>query len=499
MSDELEKLGSYVGSLPPVSQERLDSGRTSLEEAMNFEAVGTARPSSRAGRGFWTNRGDLRPRRLRWVLVATVIVVLVGSITGALLAGHAPTRHSAAGVGATDHRVLVKLVSDDVSVTIASGSYNMTFNDTATPPTKCSAQDGVGTPTTGEVGAPTTVEGGAQQPCLASPWATTSGYGTVDTNPYAMVAVSHYGSTGVVTTYDNGTDVWEFGGGDYGLNGPGQAGPGAPLSGYAGSVEGSVGLQAGALDMQALASTTGYLDLEATEIQGAQPAGTGTVDGVPVTIYQLSMSGLQDPNLAGLSAEQVKTIRAADAILQETGFSGKTVLVSVDAKGYVHEVKTSYTLSDGSVVTGDTVLSNFGCAGTVLMPGQSGSSSPPVGCVSPDTAAPAESTTTTQPTTPASSTTSTSSPTSTASTPTSVTTSTTTQTPTTGQLTIVPNVIGESVAQAEALLSAAGFESKTQSQSTPSGMAAGTVVAESPGAGSRVAPGSTVELTISSG
>ena len=90
-----------------------------------------------------------------------------------------------------------------------------------------------------------------------------------------------------------------------GLAGPGQAGPGAPLSGYAGSVEGTVGQVTGALDMQGLASGTGYLDLEAREIQGAQPAGTGSVDGVPVTIYKLSESGLQDPDTNGLTSEQV--------------------------------------------------------------------------------------------------------------------------------------------------------------------------------------------------
>ena len=67
------------------------------------------------------------------------------------------------------------------------------------------------------------------------------------------------------------------------------------MSGYAGSVEGTVGQVAGALDMQGLASGTGYLDLEAQEIQGAQPAGTGSVDGVPVTIYKLSESGLARP------------------------------------------------------------------------------------------------------------------------------------------------------------------------------------------------------------
>ena len=214
-----------------------------------------------------------------------------------------------------------------------------------------------------------------------------NGHGTVDTDPYAMVTVSDVGYLGTITLYDNGTDVWEMGGGDYGLSSPGQAGPGAPLSGYAGSVEGTVGQVAGALDMQGLASGTGYLDLEAQEIQGAQPAGRGSVDGVPVTIYKLSESGLQDPGAGGLTPEQVSTIRAADAIIEKSGFAGKTTWISVDSEGYIREQKTQYTLPDGSKVTGDTILSDFGCAGTVLMPGQQGSSAPPLECVSPDHAA----------------------------------------------------------------------------------------------------------------
>jgi sugar lactone lactonase YvrE len=199
-----------------------------------------------------------------------------------------------------------------------------------------------------------------------------------------MVTVTDVGPLGTITLYDNGTDVWEIGGGDYGLAGPGQAGSGAPLSGYAGSVEGTLGQVAGALDMQGLASGTGYLDIEAQEIQGAQPAGTGSVDGVPVTIYKLSESGLLDPDIGGLTPQQSATIRAADAIIASSGFAGKTTWLSVDSEGYIREQKTEYTLPDGSVVTGDTILSNFGCAGTVVMPGQVGSTAPPAGCVSPD-------------------------------------------------------------------------------------------------------------------
>ena len=146
--------------------------------------------------------------------------------------------------------------------------------------------------------------------------------------------------------------------------------------------------------MEGLASGTGYLNLEAQEIQGAQPAGTGSVDGVPVTIYKLSESGLLDPDVSGLTAEQVSTIRAADAIIQKSGFSGKTTWISVDSEGYIREQKTQYTLPDGSMVTEDTILSNFGCAGTVLVPGQSGTSAPPAGCVSPDTLGSPTSTTT---------------------------------------------------------------------------------------------------------
>jgi hypothetical protein len=149
--------------------------------------------------------------------------------------------------------------------------------------------------------------------------------------------------------------------------------------------------------MESLASGTGYMDLEAREIQGTQPAGTGTVDGVPVTIYKLSESGLLDPNVSGLTSEQISTIRAADAIIENGGFAGKTTWVSVDSEGYIREQKTQYTLPDGSMVTEDSILSNFGCAGTVLMPGQAGTSSPPANCVSPDTAG-SPTTTTTPPT-----------------------------------------------------------------------------------------------------
>ena len=337
--------------------------------------------------------GANTPKRRLYLLLGSA--ALVTAVVVPVLIGNKPNTGHLASKGHHSSKRLVELVADDANVTVASGSYDMTYDDTTTPPSNCpqeSSSDGQSV-------------GGSAEPapgCSGYAFSDISGHGTVDTNPYAMVTVGQVGPLGTITLYDNGTNVWEIGGGDYGLAGPGQAGPGAPLSGYASSVEGTLGQQAGALDLQGLASGTGYLDLEAQEIQGATPAGTGTVDGVSVTIYKLSESGLQDPDLTGLTAQQVETIRDADAIIEQSGFSGKTTLVSVDADGYIREERTTYSLSDGSSVTQDTVLSNFGCAGTVLMPDQVGSTAPPPGCVSPDTAGNAvvpETPTTTTPTT----------------------------------------------------------------------------------------------------
>ncbi len=305
-------------------------------------------------------------RTVRWALGLFVVMAVCVALLVPTFGHHAPGH-----VGQPRLRDrLAQLVVDDVNVTVASGSYDMTYSDATTPPTQCPQTDT-----------------DSAAPCWEHSSGTLSpitGHGTVDTNPYAMVMVTNDGPLGTITLYDNGTDVWEMGGGDYGLSAPGQAGPGAPLSGYASSVEGTLGQVEGALDMQGLAGGTGYLDLEAREIQDALPAGSGSVDGVPVTLYKLSESGLQDPDTSGLTSQQVSTIRAADTIIKESGFAGKTTWVSVDTEGYIREQKTQYTLPDGSTVTGDTILSNFGCAGTALMPGQKGSSAPPSGCVSPD-------------------------------------------------------------------------------------------------------------------
>ena len=388
MSDELDEVRRYVHGIDPPDARTVAKVKGRLSSPAVPGGIGPGR----------MNRSR-RVNAIRWA-GALFVVLAVGAALLVPTLGHRTPSHRGGGAHLQDR--LTRLVVDDVSVTVAAGNYDMRFSDTTTPPTQCAGSPQVQLKVGG--GGQTSTDPSVE-PCWTenplppgvstqSTLSTISGHGTVDTNPYAMVTESDVGSLGAITLYDDGTNVWEVGGGNYGLSAPGRAGPGAPLSGYAGSVEGTVGQVQGALDMEGLASGTGYLDLEAHEIQGAQPAGTGSVDGVPVTIYELSESGLQDPDIGGLTSEQVSTIRAADAILESSGFAGKTTWVSVDSEGYIREQKTEYTLPDGSRVSEDTILSNFGCAGTVLMPGQAGTSTPPAGCVSPDTAGPRTSTTT---------------------------------------------------------------------------------------------------------
>jgi hypothetical protein len=150
--------------------------------------------------------------------------------------------------------------------------------------------------------------------------------------------------------------------------------------------------------MGGLSTPTGYLDLDQSMISGANQTGTGTVDGVAVTIYTISIAPGQGENIPGLNAEQAKAIADSDAILKQQGFTGSTVQVSVDASGYIRQTRSVAHFSDGSTTSSESTFSDFGCAGTVLMPGQSGASAPPAGCVSPDTGvAPTTTTTSTDP------------------------------------------------------------------------------------------------------
>jgi hypothetical protein len=369
-----------------------------------------------------------RPRRTTWIVLACVACVAAVSVPVGLalsLSGgpvvppapkqSAPTPQQKAQA---QHTVLSAL-----SATTSSGSYNVSYEfDPATPPTVTTT-----TTTSGctVIGSSSTGPGSAlPEFCTATPnsfsTTTVTGQGTIDTDPFAMVATSDVTGLGMITIRDNGTDIWEFGGGDYGLEpGSNESGPGSTLTGFAGSVEGTLGQRQGALAMGGLSSPTGYLDLDQSMITGADEIGTGTVDGTAVTIYQLSITAAQEANVPDTTAQEAEAIAAANAILASQGYTGTTVQVSIDASGYIRQTRSVAHFTDGSTSSSEAKFSDFGCAGTVLMPGQSGATSSPAGCVSPDTgvAPPAStSTPTSTPTTNSTSTTPTSTPTSTTST-----------------------------------------------------------------------------------
>jgi hypothetical protein len=381
-------------------------------------------PESQEHEGLWFDDapgGSSRRinRRRVWVVAASVACIAALAVPVAVaLSSSGPTAKPTKNASPHLTRgVAERQVISALSATTSSGSFNVSYEfDPPTAPT-------VTTTTTTEVptcnvinvspgegvassaaGGPPPTNPGTSEVCTggsvggpsSSESSVTTGHGTIDTDPFAMVAVSNVAGLGQITLRDNGTDVWEFGGADYGLDpGSSETGPGASLSGFAGLVEGTLGARQGALAMGGLSSPTGYLDLDQSMITGADQTGTGTVDGVPVTIYTISIQPGQGANIPGLNAEQAKAIADSDAILQRNGFTGSTVQVSIDASGYIRQTRSVAHFSDGSTTSSESTFSDFGCAGTVLMPGQTGATAPPAGCVSPDTGVAPSTTTTT--------------------------------------------------------------------------------------------------------
>ncbi len=172
---------------------------------------------------------------------------------------------------------------------------------------------------------------------------------------------------------------------------------GESIASFAGITESTIGTREGAIAMIGLASPTGYLDLYQQDIDGATQTGTSTVGGVPVTVYQVAVDPTELVNDPGITSEESTTASAAISLLKDQGYTGTTDDVSIDATGYIREVTSVAHFSDGGTVTLDVTPSNFGCAGTVLMPGQQGPSDPPANCTSPDTGLPPTTTTTVAP------------------------------------------------------------------------------------------------------
>ena len=213
---------------------------------------------------------------------------------------------------------------------------------------------------------------------------TISGTGTVNLDPLAMVTTASVPGFGEITTRVNTTDVWEQGGGNYGVNAATKAGPGAPLSQFAGLVEGTLGPREGAIAMSSLASPTGYLTLAEQAITSASKVGTGAVAGVPVDVYRVVIDSTKLVDRPDLSAEERKAATEAIALLQREGYDSTTVRLSIDAGGYIRAAHTDVSFADGGAVTADTTFSDFGCAGTVLLPEGPAIVPAASGCASPD-------------------------------------------------------------------------------------------------------------------
>jgi hypothetical protein len=228
--------------------------------------------------------------------------------------------------------------------------------------------------------------------------------------------------------------VWLVSDSDNGLNPQSNDGTGQSLPDFASLTESVLGSREGAVAMMGMASPTGYLNLTQPAITGAAEVGTSTVDGVAVTQYSLAIDPSSLASASNVTSEEASTITAALSVLTAQGYTGIRDLISIDASGFIRESASTVSFSDGGSVTLDGQFSNFGCAGTMLMPGAPGVSSPPANCTSPDTGV-AQTTTSTTPTS-----------TDTSSTSSSTTTSSTTGTPTTvvtpGQSTTPTTVAG---------------------------------------------------------
>jgi hypothetical protein len=334
-----------------------------------------------------------RRRRTSIVLAVAACLALIGVPVGLLAAsGPAPApqasppphHHLTLSEGPAKRSVLAAL-----SATTDSGNFAFSYQLTETP---------YQSSTTTVVGPSCSATSCPPAPVPQS--TEVQGLGTINTNPMAMAASAAISSNGVsglqVGVRVDPTTVWEVGYTDNGLTPSSNDGSGQDLPGFAGLVEGTLGSREGAVAMMGMASPTGYLDLVEPAVSSATEVGTATVDGVAVTQYQLSIDPGSLATAPGTSSEEQSTISAAMQKLTSEGYQTMRDLVSIDASGFIRESASTVTFSDGGRVTLDAHFSNFGCAGTVLMPGQGGVSTAPSGCVSTDTGtAPTTTTTTT--------------------------------------------------------------------------------------------------------
>jgi len=344
--------------------------------------------------GAGSSRKHSNRRRSGMVLGVAACVALIGVPVGLLAASgprpalQASLRHHVTVSGGLAKRSVLAALS----ATTDSGNFAFTYQLNESPYQSGTAIEG---PSCSGTSCPPT-------PVLQS--TQVQGSGIINTNPMAMAASAAVSTNGVsglqVGVRVDPTTVWEVGYADNGLTPASNDAGGNDLPGFAGLVEGTLGPREGAVAMMGMASPTGYLDLVEPAVTSATEVGTSTVDGVAVTQYQLTIDPGSLATAPGTSTEEQSTINAAIQTLTSQGYQTIRDLVSIDGSGFIRESASTVTFSDAGTATLDAHFSNFGCAGTVLMPGQGGDSTPPSGCVSADTGtAPTTSTTSTTTTT----------------------------------------------------------------------------------------------------
>jgi hypothetical protein len=327
-------------------------------------------------------------RRRTAIGAAATICILVAAVpTVLILSGSSPSATSGRGAP-IEHAKSAQRVLRALNATTASGNFDVsyTFDGQSSGSSSTTTTCGSPNPARLEICAGQSQQG--SQPV--------SGTATIDLAPFAMLATSQVSGLGTIALRDNGTDVWEEGGGDYGLSpGTDDSGPGSSLTGFSSSVESTLGPRQGALAMLGLASPSGYLNLDPAQTPGAVLVGSDTVDGVPVTVYQIELVAGQGGAVPGITPQEQQAEGDALQVLSGQGFTGSTVRIAVDGAGFIRRTLTTDHFVDGTTMTSEAEFSNFGCAGTVLMPGQTGATAPPAGCTSPDNPTSATTTTST--------------------------------------------------------------------------------------------------------
>ncbi len=317
-----------------------------------------------------------RRGRLAIALSAAVCVaLLVGVAIVAAQGGDGNGGDGTDGLG--DKKIVHSPEADTViaavGATTAAGSYTATYELHSTPATVSTPPTSSCTPETTTVNPDGSMSSGracsinAMGSGTGQP-VTITGRATINTDPYRMMAESQVTGLGAITVRVDGTRLWETGGGNYGLDGRG-IGAGQSLSGFANLVAGTLGDGPGALTMLTLASPNGYLNLQKEAVSSVTPAGTGMVDGAPVTYYEVDIDPARLLDIPGLTSEQTKTIHAALAQLARSGYQSRKTKVGIDASGLIRETTTVTAFADGSTQSTHSVFSNFGCAGIVVLPG----------------------------------------------------------------------------------------------------------------------------------